>query len=261
MWFSIKPLIEQVAGDESRFAGVNRLGVDEHVWHHVLVDIERPRARSVGEGLQRLARTARGCRNTAACHGRGQAKLRRDEEIITAILQLRERNKLNKRLGSKKTWITLRGEAMTSPGARSSGSTARTAGRARADLDRDGLRGVRHRCVRSSDHRLACLSSVAFTTRLIEAGVDPSVGSAGDALDNTLAETSVGATRGLEARRSRPTPDPSPPRGRRPYGAFRRRTRRWPDRRAAGPGSPRVSTVQGQCEQAQGRQRHSPRAP
>jgi hypothetical protein len=37
------------------------------------------------------------------------------------------------------------------------------------------------------------LSSVAFRTRLIEAGVDPSVGSAGDALDSTLAETSVGA--------------------------------------------------------------------
>jgi hypothetical protein len=27
VWFSIKPLIEQMAGDESRFAGVTRLGV------------------------------------------------------------------------------------------------------------------------------------------------------------------------------------------------------------------------------------------
>jgi putative transposase len=34
----------------------------------------------------------------------------RDEEIVTAILQLRERNKLNKRLGSRKMWIKLRGE-------------------------------------------------------------------------------------------------------------------------------------------------------
>ena len=36
-------------------------------------------------------------------------------------------------------------------------------------------------------------TSVAFTTRLIDAGVDPSVGSVGDALDNALAETTVGS--------------------------------------------------------------------
>jgi transposase len=34
-WRSIRPLLEQAAGEESRFAGVTRLGVDEHVWHHV----------------------------------------------------------------------------------------------------------------------------------------------------------------------------------------------------------------------------------
>lgn len=33
----------------------------------------------------------------------------------------------------------------------------------------------------------------AFTTRLIEAGGDPSVGSVGDELDNALAETTVGS--------------------------------------------------------------------
>lgn len=33
---------------------------------------------------------------------------------------------------------------------------------------------------------------MAFTSRPIEAGVDPSVGSVGDALDNALAETTVG---------------------------------------------------------------------
>jgi putative transposase len=35
-------------------------------------------------------------------------------------------------------------------------------------------------------------TSFAFTTRLIEAGVDPSVGSVGDAYDNALAETQIG---------------------------------------------------------------------
>jgi putative transposase len=35
-------------------------------------------------------------------------------------------------------------------------------------------------------------TSFAFTTQLIEAGVDPSVGSVGDAYDNALAETQIG---------------------------------------------------------------------
>jgi putative transposase len=35
-------------------------------------------------------------------------------------------------------------------------------------------------------------TSFAFTTRLVEAGVDPSVGSVGDAYDNALAETTIG---------------------------------------------------------------------
>lgn len=35
-------------------------------------------------------------------------------------------------------------------------------------------------------------TSFAFTTRLIDAGVDPSVGSVGDAYDNALAETTIG---------------------------------------------------------------------
>ncbi len=35
VWESIKPLLEARAGDETRFAGVTTLGVDEHVWHHV----------------------------------------------------------------------------------------------------------------------------------------------------------------------------------------------------------------------------------
>jgi transposase len=35
VWNSIKPLLEELAADESRFDGVTSLGVDEHVWHHV----------------------------------------------------------------------------------------------------------------------------------------------------------------------------------------------------------------------------------
>jgi len=35
VWRSIRPLLAAMAADGSRFAGVERLGVDEHVWHHV----------------------------------------------------------------------------------------------------------------------------------------------------------------------------------------------------------------------------------
>ena len=34
VWRSIKPLLEALAGDESRFDGVTTLGVDEHVVRH-----------------------------------------------------------------------------------------------------------------------------------------------------------------------------------------------------------------------------------
>ena len=35
VWSAIEPLLAAMAADETRFAGVTRLGVDEHVWHHV----------------------------------------------------------------------------------------------------------------------------------------------------------------------------------------------------------------------------------
>jgi transposase len=35
VWTSIKPLLDALADDETRFEGVTILGVDEHVWHHV----------------------------------------------------------------------------------------------------------------------------------------------------------------------------------------------------------------------------------
>ncbi|HEX5540062.1 MAG TPA: ISL3 family transposase [Micromonospora sp.] len=34
LWRAIAPVLRQLAADESRFAGVQALGVDEHVWHH-----------------------------------------------------------------------------------------------------------------------------------------------------------------------------------------------------------------------------------
>ncbi len=35
VWEAVKPLLQHAAAQESRFAGVTTLGVDEHVWHHV----------------------------------------------------------------------------------------------------------------------------------------------------------------------------------------------------------------------------------
>jgi transposase len=35
LWRVMRPLLEMMAADDSRFDGVERLGVDEHVWHHV----------------------------------------------------------------------------------------------------------------------------------------------------------------------------------------------------------------------------------
>jgi transposase len=34
VWRSVRPRLVDLAADESRFAGVSTLGVDEHVWHH-----------------------------------------------------------------------------------------------------------------------------------------------------------------------------------------------------------------------------------
>ena len=35
VWAAIEPILTAAAADETRFAGVSTLGVDEHVWHHV----------------------------------------------------------------------------------------------------------------------------------------------------------------------------------------------------------------------------------
>ena len=34
LWRAIRPVLETLAADESRFSGVLSLGVDEHIWHH-----------------------------------------------------------------------------------------------------------------------------------------------------------------------------------------------------------------------------------
>jgi putative transposase len=50
-------------------------------------------------------------------------------------------------------------------------------------------------------------TSIAFTTRLLEAGIDPSVGSVGDAYDNALAETTVGSFKTEQIHRNGPWRD------------------------------------------------------
>ena len=78
VWEAIKPLLEELADDPDRLAGVDTVGVDEHIWHHQprpgkgpkeqtgIVDLTRrngktagpaagPGARPVREGLRRLA--------------------------------------------------------------------------------------------------------------------------------------------------------------------------------------------------------------
>lgn len=50
-------------------------------------------------------------------------------------------------------------------------------------------------------------TSIAFTARLLDADVDPSVGSVGDAFDNALAETTVGSFKNELIRRQGPWRD------------------------------------------------------
>lgn len=56
-WKAIRPLLEQAAADEGRFAGVKTLGVDEHIWHHVNPARRGPKALT---GMVDLTRNARG---------------------------------------------------------------------------------------------------------------------------------------------------------------------------------------------------------
>ena len=57
VWSAVKPLLVAMAGDESRFAGVRELGVDEHIWHHVRVKDRGPKELT---GMVDLTRDGRG---------------------------------------------------------------------------------------------------------------------------------------------------------------------------------------------------------
>ena len=74
----------------------------------------------------------------------------------------------------------------------------RAASTMRTDLVLDALeQAIHQRCERDdtlihhSDRGVQCLS-MRYTDRLLDAGIDPSVGSRGDAYDNALAETVIG---------------------------------------------------------------------
>ncbi len=43
VWRAIEPLLQAMADDESRLAGVATLGVDEHIWHHVSIAKRGPK--------------------------------------------------------------------------------------------------------------------------------------------------------------------------------------------------------------------------
>jgi transposase len=57
LWRAVRPVLERLAADETRFRGVKSLGVDEHIWHHV-----NPRTRGPKEltGMVDLTRDAKG---------------------------------------------------------------------------------------------------------------------------------------------------------------------------------------------------------
>ncbi len=68
VWDSIKPILQAMADDPSRFEGVAILGVDEHVWHHVSTKPIEDGGRGPKEltGMVDLTRDA---------HGRTRARL------------------------------------------------------------------------------------------------------------------------------------------------------------------------------------------
>ncbi len=68
MWASIQPLLAAMTDDETRFVGVTRLGVDEHVWNHVS---ERP-TKDGGRGLKKMTAMAD---RTPDAHGNPTAQL------------------------------------------------------------------------------------------------------------------------------------------------------------------------------------------
>jgi transposase len=68
VWRSIRPLLQAMADDETRFDGITTLGVDEHVWHHTSTKPEDQGGRGPKEltGMVDLTRDK---------HGRVRARL------------------------------------------------------------------------------------------------------------------------------------------------------------------------------------------
>jgi putative transposase len=83
----------------------------------------------------------------------------------------------------------------------------RVSGSLRTDLALDVLeqalyyRGGGNRLIHHSDRGVQYVS-IRYTERLAEAGIEPSVGSAGDSYDNALAESVIGV-RGIVLQRSK----------------------------------------------------------
>ena len=57
LWRAVKPQLERLAAEESRFHGVTSLGVDEHIWHHVSTRTRGPKELT---GMVDLTRDAKG---------------------------------------------------------------------------------------------------------------------------------------------------------------------------------------------------------
>jgi transposase len=119
LWLAVKPELVRLSQDESRFAGVRSLGVDEHLWHHV-----DPRKRGPKEltGMVDLTRDG-------------------DGNVRARLLDLVPGR-------SKKAyadWLTERGEAFRA-GSRSLGPVRRVQGRDRRRARR------RHRGVLDAFH-------------------------------------------------------------------------------------------------------------
>ena len=57
LWAWLRPLLQAMADDQARFAGVHTLGVDEHIWHHVSTKERGPKELT---GMVDLTRDAKG---------------------------------------------------------------------------------------------------------------------------------------------------------------------------------------------------------
>ena len=60
IWSSIRPLLEVLDADPARFDGVEALGVDKHVWHHVSPLRRGPKELTCGWLMVNLTRDEKG---------------------------------------------------------------------------------------------------------------------------------------------------------------------------------------------------------